>query len=383
MIPQTKVLITKFPFRSRIGGVEKHTFQIVENLQNQGIDFFLLSSCSVMLSEFRKRGWRAERWWLGLAPVSAGTKLLFLFSLPFLIISAIIALVYYKIAHKVEKLYCLTITEKLIFTPIASLLGYEIIWLEHLSIDPVIAKNIYKVFYKWWSGLVVIVAISQFVRQELENIGIKNVKVIYHGVDPEKYKKQEDLFGAMAERKTIDYDKNNFTIGCVARLEKVKGLEYLVKAVDLIKAEIPEIDCVIVGEGSQRDNLHWLIETLNLQNKIKLVGYKDNFPDWIYNFDVFVLPSLKESLGVLAIEAMACGRPVIATKSGGTVEIIDNEKHGMLVEPGNPRALAEAILWLHKNPDLAVKYAEAAREKVAEKFLLSEMLIEYRKLLIY
>jgi len=362
--------------------VEKHTFQIVENLQGKGLQIFLLSSCPVMLGEFKKRGWTNQRWWLGFPPVNLSTKWLFFFIWPLLLISSVIGLIYCKYKFKVDKLYCLNLTEKLVMTPVAKLFGYKVIWLEHLSIEPVISKNIFRFLYKWWSRFAKIVAISEFVKIELEKIGIKNIKVIYHGIDPAKYKKQENLFEVMAEKRSEDYDKKNFTIGCVAKLEKVKGLEYLIKAVDLLKPEIPNIDCIIVGEGSQKQNLHWLIETLNLQNKVKLVGYKDNFLDWVYDFDIFVLPSLKESLGIILLETMACKIPIVSTDVGGVSEIINNENQGALVESKSPRAIADAVLRLYNLGEDAINPWPQVANPIEDKFLLEIMLEEYKRILI-
>ena len=209
MIPNKNILITKFPFRSKLGGVENHTFQLVENLEGRGMRFFLLSSCPIMLSEFRKNGWQNFRWWLGLAPINKSTKWLFIFTWPFLVVSGVISLIMMQVRFKIDKLYCLTLPDKLILTPIAKFLGIKVIWLEHLSVEDTINRNIYKFLYKWWSGFVQVVVISEFVKNELQEMGITgNVSVIHHGVDLAKYKKQEDLFEVMAERRSGDYDKH-------------------------------------------------------------------------------------------------------------------------------------------------------------------------------
>lgn len=381
MVPEGNVLITKFPFHSSLSGVEKHTFQIVENLNSAGMRFFLLSSCPVMLAEFKKRGWQCQRWWLGLAPVNFGAQMLFAVAFPFLIISALVGLIYFKIKFRTNKLYCLTLAEKLVMTPLARILGYRVFWLEHLSASPVITDNPLLFLYKWWSRLAQIIAVSDFVKRELDEVGVKNVMVIRHGIDIEKYKKQQDIYGAMAKQRRGNNQKI-FRVGAVCRLEKIKGLEYLIKAIDLLKDEIPEIDLVLVGEGTQRRHLEWLIEALNLENKVKLVGYKDNFLDWIYDFDVFVLASLKESLGIILMEALACGKPVISTAVGGVPEIIENEKQGLLVDPADPAALAAAILRLYKDKALAECLAAAGREVVARDFTLAKMLEEYGGILL-
>ena len=382
MIPEKRILITKFPFRSSLGGVEKHTFEIVKNLEGKGIKFHLLSSCPVMLSEFRKRGWSAQRWWLGLAPVNAWSKALFLMSAPFLIISGLVGMVMARIKYKVDTLYCLTLTEKLILTPLAAVLGYRVLWFEHLSIAPVISKNIYLFLYKLWSDLATIVAVSDFVKEELTAIGIENASVIYHGIDIDKYGRQKTLFSAMADGLSVEYGKKNFTVGYVGRLEKVKGVEYLVMAVEALKEKIPEIDLIVVGEGSEKAQLVWLADQLGLRGRAKFVGYKDDYIGWLKDFDVFVLPSVKESLGIILLEAMACGCPVVAARVGGVVEVVEHEKTGLLAEPRSSAALAEAILRVYNEKELVATIREKALISVKEKFLRREMIELYRKLLL-
>ena len=178
MLPETKILIVKFPFRSRLSGVEKQTFEIVENFEGRGARFFLLSSCPVMLSEFKKRGWPCQRWWLGLAPVNGLTQWLFLASLPFLVVSALAGLIYFKLKFGVEKLYCLTLTEKLVMTPIARLLGCRVLWFEHLSIKPVITENIFRPLYVLFSAMATVVTVSEYVKSELNEISVDDAKVI-------------------------------------------------------------------------------------------------------------------------------------------------------------------------------------------------------------
>lgn len=382
MVPERRVLITKFPFRSSLGGVEKHTFEIVENLEGKGIKFYLLSSCPVMLSEFRKRGIPVQRWWLGLAPVNALSKALFLLSLPLLILSGLAGLIMARVKYKVDTLYCLTLTEKLILTPLAAVLGFKVLWFEHLSIEPVISKNIYLFLYKLWSDLATIIAISDFVKEELTAIGIDRVQVIYHGIDADKYLRQKDLFSAMADGLAAEYGKKNFTVGYVGRLEKVKGVEYLILAIDALKEKISEIDLVVVGEGSEKAQLIWLSEQLKLRGKVKFVGYKDDYIGWLKDFDVFVLPSVKESLGIILLEAMACGCPVVASRVGGVVEVIAHEETGLLVEPKSSAALADGIERVYKGKELVKAMKERALVNVKEKFLQGEMIESYKKTIL-
>ena len=186
----------------------------------------------------------------------------------------------------------------------------------------------------------------------------------------------------MADGLSVEYAKKHFTIGYVGRLEKVKGVEYLVMAIAALKEKIPEIDLVVVGEGSEKAQLIWLAEQLGLRGKAKFVGYKDDYIGWLKDFDVFVLPSVKESLGIILLEAMACGCPVVAAKVGGVVEVVEHEKTGLLVEPKSSAALADGIERVYKEKELVGAMKEKALNNVKEKFAQWEMVEAYKKIIL-
>lgn len=124
-----------------------------------------------------------------------------------------------------------------------------------------------------------------------------------------------------------------------------------------------DILCFIGGDGPLKKKLQKQIRKLNLQEHVKLLGPipDDKLALWMNAADLFVLPSLSESFGVVQIEAMACGKPVVTTRNGGSEEIITSEDYGLLCEPANPQDLAEKILTaLNKewNREKIRKYAE-------------------------
>jgi glycosyltransferase involved in cell wall biosynthesis len=124
-----------------------------------------------------------------------------------------------------------------------------------------------------------------------------------------------------------------------------------------------DILCIIIGDGVLREDLKAQIKKLGLENYVKLAGSKphDEIPLWMNAADLFVLPSLSESFGVVQIEAMACGKPVVATRNGGSEEIVISEEYGLLCEPANSEDLAEKILVaLDKDwdRDKILKYAQ-------------------------
>jgi glycosyltransferase involved in cell wall biosynthesis len=147
-------------------------------------------------------------------------------------------------------------------------------------------------------------------------------------------------------RKALNLPLDKKIILTVGNLEPVKGQAHLVEAVQRIVRERKDILCVIVGAGKVRTVLERQIRSLRLENYILLAGGKphDEIPLWMNACDLFVLPSLRESFGVVQIEAMACGKPVVATRNGGSEEVVISDEYGLLAEPADPENLAEKIL---------------------------------------
>ena len=168
------------------------------------------------------------------------------------------------------------------------------------------------------------------------------ISVIPNGFDPHKF----GPINKAAVRKQLNLPQNKKIILNVASLVSEKGQSYLIEAMKEVVRSRKDLLCIIVGDGPLRKDLENQIKNLNLEDYVKLVGAKphDEIPLWMNAADLFVLPSLRESFGVVQIEAMACGVPVVATRNGGSEEIITSEDYGLLCEPGNPDDLAKKIL---------------------------------------
>jgi glycosyltransferase involved in cell wall biosynthesis len=219
----------------------------------------------------------------------------------------------------------------------------------------------------------VCIAASLSIREYFERIGCKNIAVIPNGIDLKKFKIQNSKFKI---RKRLGLN-NEFVVMTVARLEKVKGIEYLIKSISNLKSQISNLICLIVGEGSERKNLEKLVEKLNIKEKVKFLGQVPNekIPEYLAAADLFVLPSLREGFGIAILEAQAAKLPVIATNVGGIPDIIEPDRTGILVEPKNPKALSEAISRIYSNLVFSQKLVQRAKEnldkynwnKIAEK----------------
>jgi len=196
-----------------------------------------------------------------------------------------------------------------------------------------------------------------------------NVVSICSGFNPKIFHRIKD------SRAIVNLPKDKKIILSVGSLIERKCHKYLIAAICKIVNIRNDILCLIIGEGPLKEELQKQINDLNLNEYVKLTVGKphDEIPLWMNACDLFVLPSLSESFGNVQIEAMACGKPVVATRNGGSEEIIVNDDLGFLVETKNSEQLADAILKALNNKwdsDYIVKYAEQFTwNKHAEKTL--------------
>lgn len=161
-----------------------------------------------------------------------------------------------------------------------------------------------------------------------------------------------------------------------ARLDAQKGHSVLLEAMAVLKPKFPTLRLVCVGEGALRSQLEAQIEALGLQDCVRLAGYQENMRDWWAMADIGVLPSFFEGLPLVAIECLAAGRPMVATAVDGTPEVVVNDKTGLTVPPGDPRALAGAIETMLRNSDFRACCARAGRQWVEQHFTLARQIRE-------
>ena len=222
--------------------------------------------------------------------------------------------------------------------------------------------------------------ISQSLAKGAKKLGAENIVVIPNGVDNQFFKPidKEQL------RKRHDFSTEENIVISVARLNPVKGIDCLIKAVALVVEKITNLRLIVVGDGEQREELEGLIAQLHLDPNVQLLGFlpRRQIPEYLNLADVFVLPSRHEGLGIALIEAMACGVPVIGSNVDGIVDIIDSGKNGILVPPDNEKALAEGIERLLCDKNLRDKFIKEGLRKVEEKFLWDSILRQIEEIYI-
>ncbi len=169
-------------------------------------------------------------------------------------------------------------------------------------------------------------------------------------------------------------------LGTVARLTPQKGLGYLLQALSILRARYPNFLCVIIGDGELRGELESLAERQGLDNHVRFCGLRRDVPAILQNLDLFVLPSLFEGLPVALLEAMAVGRPVVATRVAGNSEVIEDGINGRLVPPADAAALAEAMVALLDNPEQARALAQRGQETVRQRYTIGRVAEAYERL---
>ena len=166
------------------------------------------------------------------------------------------------------------------------------------------------------------------------------------------------------------------------RMHPRKRVEVLVHAAKLVIEETPDAKFLIGGTGPDIPKIERLIRNLDLQQSVKLVGFLPNaeLPAYYSTADVFAFHTLYEGFGIVAIEAMASGTPVVTTDVGGLVEIVKENHSGFVVPPNSPTRMAEAILALMENSDRLKAYSIQARTAAEEKYSIRIVAQEYRRL---
>ncbi len=233
-----------------------------------------------------------------------------------------------------------------------------------------IRKSLIMVSNKWMLKLCcrnfILIALSNHILQRARAYGGKHVSIIpIYGIDTSLFQKRKS---SLKEEKKIEGP----LILTVGRLTPEKGTIYLLRAMPFIREQFPDAKLYIVGDGDSnvKRHLQQTARDLKINEHITFVGLisQKDLPQYYNAADVFVCPSIKEGLGFVSGEAMACETPVVASNTGGIPDLVLNEKTGILVPPGDVIALRDAILKLLNNPAAARALVTRGKNHVHEKF---------------
>lgn len=217
-----------------------------------------------------------------------------------------------------------------------------------------------------------IITVSGALRDELvrmERIPGSKITVIYNGI---KNEVPDQL--NLISKQDLGMDPDLPVVGAVARLEEHKGISYLIEAIPFIDREFGPASYLIIGDGPQGDYLRQLAKNLGVADRVFFTGYRNDVKEMLEVMDLVVIPSLQEGLSIFCLEALAAGKPVVASRVGGLPEIIHHEETGLLVPPADNEALAKGVVQLLNNRAKAQLLAEQGKNMVEKEFTVQRML---------
>jgi glycosyltransferase involved in cell wall biosynthesis len=225
------------------------------------------------------------------------------------------------------------------------------------------------------NGVDTIISPSHSAAAGLIDAGItaKKITVIHHGIDLARFSATEEA--RLKARRYFGICDAEPLVGLGARFTRMKGHDVLLKAIASLRDRGRRISTIISGkplfdgERVWHEEIHRLILALGLEDRVTLIGWLDELAPLYAASDVVVHPcTLPDTLPLAVLEAMAAGRPVVASRIGGLPELVINDRTGLLVEPGDHIALADAILELIDDPEKARRFGSNARQRAVESF---------------
>jgi len=218
-------------------------------------------------------------------------------------------------------------------------------------------------------------ALKNFVLEKIK-VPPEKIEVVYNGIDLSGLPKVENKI----KRQELGCSEKDILIGTVGRLHKQKGIEYFLEAMKLVTGYRLQVTggvkFLIAGDGPEGESLKFKVQGLKLEERVKFLGWRKDALEIISILDIFVLPSLWEGTPNVILESLAYAKPTVATKVGGVGEIVEDQVSGLLVEPASVQALADAIIWVLKNPEKAKEMGNKGKEKVEKFFPIDKMVRE-------
>ncbi len=220
------------------------------------------------------------------------------------------------------------------------------------------------------------VAISSAVRNALCSAGADPVRVhlIPNGIDIEAVRAEA------AHPLPEVFDSAGPVVGCIGRLAPVKGVEYFVRMAATLSVRMPHVRFVVAGSGPEESRLREIAYAAGLGEHLAFLGHVPNAASVIAACEVVVIPSLSEGFSLVAAEAMALAKPVVATRVGGVTDVVTDRETGLLVPPADPEALAAAVARVLADPGLARAMGTAGARRAEERFTLDRMVRGYLEL---
>jgi len=244
---------------------------------------------------------------------------------------------------------------------------------ERFDTDP-LRKALYIIFDRFSERFVdTFIVVSEALKHTLHtrhHIDKRKIVRIYNGVELDLYSPHVKYSESV--RNEFAIEDTTPLVGTIGRCIYQKGFEYFLLATPIILRKYPDVKFILVGDGPLRAQLENMAQRLGIANSIIFTGFRNDIPRILAEMDIFVLSSVLEGLPRVVMEAMAVGKPIVATDIEGIREELDHGQEGIIVPSRNPPALAQGIMELLINRDKAKEMGLRARKKAERLFSLKE-----------
>jgi len=341
-----KILFPATHYYPVIGGIETWTGEIAEGLSEKAEVFVVTGKVKNEPNQEERKGvkiWRTSLF--SLSDLSASPIIYSLSLLPFVFFKSLTLIK----KEKIDILHCQGFLSSFLGFLLSKLTGIPyVVTVQRLERR----GNLFKEMV--YRQAICCIGASRAIKAYFEALGAKNIEVIPNGIDLARF----NSLDRQRSRRKLGLG-NEFVVMTVARLETVKGIKYLIRAVK-------DFHLLIIGDGSERKNLENLVKGLSFGNQVKFLGPIPNeqLPEYLPAADCFCLPSLREGFGIAILEAQAAGIPVVGTRVGGILDLVENEKTGILVEPKNSEAITNAVMKISSQPELARQMVQSAKDNL-------------------
>jgi len=363
-----RILFTRFPLESVLGGAEIQTLSLMEGLIERGHAVAFAGSCPVLLAECRKRNIPVAELHIGKPPVTKLGALTFAWGRVAMQKKLQGLLEQF---HTLDVIAMLSLSEKLLLTDAAHKRIIRVVWIEHDRIGRWLTKSPWLPLLLKHSAHATTVAVSELSRKIYEDLGWdkKTTRAIPNGIDAKRITANH-VSSSVVENSP----EGIFCIGCIARLSAEKGVDVLIESL----AELPPfVTLEIIGKGHEELKLKTLAKKLRVSERITFTPAEKNISDAYGRFNAFVLPSRdNDPFGLVAAEAMLANVPVIVTDACGIAGYLTHGKDALITKADSSSALTQALSALI-DPATRQSLGENGRKTALEKFSIKTMVDQY------
>lgn len=347
-----------------IGGITSYVLSQATGLKIRGHKIYVASSGGELLSTFNQQG-------ITYISIPINTKR----EIGFKILAS-----RFKLSRALKKFDIDIIHSNSRTTQVLGCLLSRVMNIPHISTCHGFFKRRFlrKIFPCWG---VKVIAISESVKEHLmHDFGVKesDIRVIHNGIDVDRFRNQKPEH--RSQRKNVLGLSDGPVVGIVARLSDVKGHIYLIEAMQQVIKDNPQAQLLIVGEGRQKDNLVRRVKDLDIAKNVFFMPSVNDTKEVLSVMDLFVMPSLKEGLGLSLMEAMACGICVMGSDVGGIRSLIQDGYNGRLIKPADSMGIACVIIELLQDDKIRESLARQGQIFISQNFSQEKMVLETERL---